>query len=69
MFKTNVGGIDRILRIGIGAGLLIWFFAAPAAGGWHWTLLVGLVPLLTGLFATCPLYTVFGIRTCPMRRG
>ena len=31
---------------------------------WGW---VGVVPLLTGLFGTCPLYTLLGIRTCPRR--
>jgi len=26
--------------------------------------LIGLVPLVTGLLDSCPLYTVFGVRTC-----
>jgi hypothetical protein len=30
-------------------------------GAWAW---IGLVPLLTGLAGTCPLYSIFGISTC-----
>lgn len=29
---TNVGGIDRILRIAIGAALLLWFFIDQGTG-------------------------------------
>jgi hypothetical protein len=29
----------------------------------------GLVPLLTGLASTCPVYTLLGIKTCPMQRA
>jgi hypothetical protein len=65
---TNVGGIDRILRIAIGAALLLWFFIDQGTGFWHWAKLIGVVPLLTGLFSTCPLYSIIGMNTCP-RKG
>ncbi|MFZ0098420.1 MAG: DUF2892 domain-containing protein [Gemmobacter sp.] len=65
---TNVGGIDRILRIAIGAALLLWFFVDQGTGFWHWAKLIGIVPLLTGLFSTCPLYSIIGMNTCP-RKG
>ena len=64
----NVGGIDRILRIAIGAALLLWFFIDQGTGFWHWAKLIGVVPLLTGLFSTCPLYSIIGMNTCP-RKG
>ena len=64
MFKTNVGGIDRILRVLVGIALLAAFFMFPAEPWRYWTL-VGVVPLLTGLFATCPAYSLFGMSTCP----
>jgi hypothetical protein len=64
----NVGGIDRILRIAIGAALLLWFFIDQGTGFWHWAKLIGIVPLLTGLFSTCPLYSIIGMNTCP-RKG
>ncbi len=67
MFKTNEGTIDRALRIAVGAALLVWFFAEQGAGPWHYAKLIGIVPLITGLIGTCPLYSVFGISTCKMR--
>ncbi|MFQ6775098.1 DUF2892 domain-containing protein [Cereibacter sphaeroides] len=66
MFKTNVGGIDRILRIVVGLALLAAFLLMPDAS-YRAVLLIGIVPLLTGLFSTCPLYSLVGINTCPMK--
>lgn len=63
----NVGGIDRILRIVVGLALLVAFFV-DSSSSYRWWYLVGLVPLLTGLFQTCPLYSLLGVNTCPLRR-
>ena len=60
MFKVNVGGIDRILRIVVGLVLLALVFVGPRT---PWGLL-GVVPLVTGLFRICPLYSLLGLRTC-----
>lgn len=62
--KSNVGGIDKILRIIAGIALVVW---AAALGGpvWAW---IGLVPLATGLFGFCPLYPLLGINTCPLKK-
>lgn len=68
MFATNVGGIDRLLRIAIGAALLLWFFLDQGTGFWHWAKLIGLVPLATGLMSSCPLYSLIGLNTCPMKK-
>lgn len=64
----NVGGIDRTLRIILGAILIIY-------GGMHLhatlgivSLVLGIVFAMTGIIGTCLLYLPFGIRTCPMRR-
>lgn len=59
MFATNVGSADRLLRIILGIGLLSLVFIGPHTP-WGW---LGLVPLLTGLMRTCPLYSVFGLNT------
>jgi hypothetical protein len=69
MFKTNVGGIDRALRIVVGAALLLWFLVDQGAGFWHYAKLIGIVPLATGLFGTCPLYAILGLSTCPVKRA
>jgi hypothetical protein len=58
----NVGTIDRVLRILVGIALLL----LPITGGSMWGL-IGIVPLATGLFGTCALYSVFGINTCKLK--
>ena len=61
MFKTNVGGIDRAARIELGLVLIALVFVGPQTPfGW-----IGVVPLLTGLMRTCPLYSLLGMNTCP----
>ncbi len=69
MFKTNVGGIDRILRIVVGLALLVWFFFDNGAGFWHYAKLIGIVPLATGLMSSCPLYSILGLSTCPLKQA
>jgi hypothetical protein len=69
MFKTNVGSIDRILRVVVGAALLLWFFVDQGSGAWHYAKLIGIVPILTGVFGTCPLYSILGLSTCPVKRA
>jgi hypothetical protein len=63
MFKTNVGSIDRIARIVLGLVLIALVFTGPQTP-WGW---VGIVPLATGLLRTCPLYSLFGLSTCPLK--
>lgn len=57
----NVGGIDKILRIGAGLVLISLVFIGPKT---LWGL-VGLVPLLTGIFGFCPFYPLLGLNSCP----
>lgn len=66
----NEGTIDRILRIAVGAALLVYYFMfrGEGWGGIHALALIGIVPLVTGLVATCPVYSIFGLSTCPVRR-
>lgn len=68
MFKVNEGAADRIIRIVAGVVLLALFFLYPDASWRYWTL-VGIVPLVTGLIGTCPLYAMLGISTCPTKRA
>ena len=55
--KFNVGGIDRILRIIVGAALIALVFVGPQTP-WGW---IGVVPLATGLIGWCPAYLPFGL--------
>jgi hypothetical protein len=65
--KSNVGGLDRGIRIVAGLAIL-------AAGFYFksWWGLVGLIPLATGILRWCPAYLPFGISSCGQqepRRG
>jgi hypothetical protein len=68
MFKTNEGSFDRALRVIAGVVLLAMFFMYPNASWRYWTL-IGVVPLLTGLMGTCPLYSILGVSTCPVKKA
>jgi hypothetical protein len=63
MSLKNVGVLDRLMRVMAGIALLSLVFFGPQT---LWGL-VGLVPLVTGLVSWCPLYTLFGVRTCPAK--
>lgn len=68
MFKNNVGGLDRGVRIIAGLVLLALFFIYPDAS-WRYFALIGVIPLFTGLFGTCPLYSIIGLSTCPVKKA
>ncbi len=56
----NVGGIDRALRIIVGAALIGY-------GAWAGSMLIlaiGFIPLLTGLFKFCPFYPLLKVSSC-----
>jgi hypothetical protein len=61
--KSNVGGIDRILRIVVGA-LLIALAVMGTIGPWGY---IGVVLAATGLIRFCPVYPLLGLNTCPMK--
>ncbi len=69
MFKTNEGTVDRALRVIVGVALLVWFFIDQGTGALHYAKLIGIVPILTGLVGWCPLYSILGISTCPMKQA
>ncbi|KPP84508.1 MAG: Protein of unknown function (DUF2892) [Rhodobacteraceae bacterium HLUCCO07] len=58
----NIDNIERILRIVIGAALVLGFFVS--SGSYSWLYLLGLIPLVTGLIGWCPPYALLGINTC-----
>jgi hypothetical protein len=63
MFKQNVGGIDRVLRIALGIvmaaiGLFVLKGTVGTVVG-----IIGLIPLVTGLVGVCPLYLLFKFST------
>lgn len=65
--KTNVGSLDRAVRVGLGLALLSLFFVLE--GNTRWLALVGLVPLVTALVGWCPAYRLLGVSTCSLERA
>jgi hypothetical protein len=59
MMALNIGNVDRLLRIVVGVALVTAALTG-IVGAWGW---IGVVPLVTGLVAWCPLYRALGIST------
>jgi hypothetical protein len=62
--KTNVGGIDRVARIVLGLALIALTLTGTI-GVWGW---IGVVLVATAAMGFCPIYTVLGFNTCPMKK-
>ncbi|MDR3684254.1 MAG: DUF2892 domain-containing protein [Geothrix sp.] len=63
LLPTNEHPAERVLRVIVGLGVLSLAFVGPKTA-WGY---LGLVPLATGLMGTCPLYTLLGLSTCPVK--
>jgi hypothetical protein len=63
LFPTNEHPMERTVRVILGLGVLSIAFVGPKTA-WGY---LGLVPLATGLLGSCPLYTLFGLSTCPAK--
>ncbi len=60
--KTNVGGIDRIIRFVVGVAVIGIGIATSS-----WWGLIGVVPLATAAIGWCPAYLPFGISSCRVK--
>ncbi|HEY0504280.1 MAG TPA: DUF2892 domain-containing protein [Lysobacter sp.] len=60
MFNRNIGSVDRVFRLAVGATLIALAFVGPKTP-WGW---IGLIPVVTALITWCPLYQLLGVRTC-----
>lgn len=64
---TNIGTIDRVLRIVVGLALIalaLGYLPGFKPNVWGW---IGVVPLVTALIGNCPAYSILGISTCGKR--
>lgn len=64
---TNVGPIDRVIRITVGLALM-----SPLAllhGPVRWIGLIGVIPILTAFLGFCPLYAALGLTTFQSRKA
>ena len=70
MMKKNMSNADRIIRIILAAVFAYLYFGGVVTGTLGIVLLVlGGVFVLTSLISSCPLYSLFGISTCPVERA
>ena len=65
--KANVGSADKAVRIVIALVLFSLYFILE--GNLRYIALIGIIPLLTAFMSWCPLYTIFGITTCPLKKS
>lgn len=67
--KKNMGSADRIIRVIIAAAIAGLFFTNIISGTLGIVLMVlAVVFVLTSLVSFCPLYALFGIRTCSVEQ-
>jgi hypothetical protein len=65
--KPNVGKLDATLRITVAVIVVALYFFKVISGGLAITLLViAVIFALTAYIKICPLYSLFGINTCPI---
>jgi hypothetical protein len=66
--KTNMGTLDRILRVVVAVVIAVLYFTGTISGTLGYVLLgLGGIFLLTSVISFCPLYLPFGITTCPKK--
>jgi hypothetical protein len=60
--------VDRIVRIVIGIALIAFAldYIYPNTG-YNWLGWIGVIPIMTAVFGTCPLYSILGMTTCPRK--
>ncbi len=63
LLKVNEHPAERVVRVGLGLGLVA-LAAMGTIGAWGY---IGVIPILTGALGSCPLYTMLGINTCPVK--
>ncbi len=64
--KTNMGKTDKIIRVILALIFGGLYVTHTVTGTWGIVLLIlAIVFLLTSLVGHCPLYTLFGVNSCP----
>jgi len=67
--KPNMSGIDRIARTLIAAAVIVLYFTNVLTGTVGIiAIVVSVIFLLTSVVSFCPLYTIFGISTCAVKK-
>ena len=68
--KQNMGNADRIIRVLVAVLIAVLYFTNTIAGTLSYILLaLGGVFLLTSVIGSCPLYSIFGMHTCGVKKA
>jgi len=63
--KKNMGSADKVIRLLLAAIFIILFVFNVVSGVFGYILLaLTVIFILTSLVSFCPLYAIFGIKTC-----
>jgi len=68
--KKNMGSADKIIRVIIAAIIVALYFTNVITGILSIILLVfAVILILTSFISLCPLYLLFGISTCSLKKS
>ncbi len=67
--KKNMGNADKIIRVIIAAVVGVLYYLDYITGTLAYVLMaVALILLITSLINFCPLYKIFGINSCKIKK-
>ncbi len=67
--KSNVGSTDKIIRIIIAIVALYTAYTGMVASPWNYVLYaVAGIMVFTAVMGCCPLFSIFGINTCKIKK-
>lgn len=63
--KKNMGSADKVIRLLLAAVFILLYVLNVVSGIFGYILLAfAFIFIVTSLVSFCPLYTIFGIKTC-----
>ncbi len=66
--KTNMGGMDRIVRLIVALAVVgLYYFGIITGTVATVMLILAGIFAITSLVSFCPLYTLFGVSTCKVK--
>jgi hypothetical protein len=67
--KKNMGTTDKTIRIILAVVMIILFITETVTGTLGYVLLAAAaIFLLTSFISFCPLYTLLGVNSCPVKK-
>lgn len=67
--KANVGTTDKFVRYLIAAAALIAAFTVATGVAFYVLVGVAVIMVLTAIVNFCPIYALFGVSTCPIKKA